>query len=142
MKSLLSQTELRGVARVGVFLVIRAKRRGIGRDWNSNQELAPWWKIVPPRQRSLSNSSHDFLRCLPPHPAAADSQSLCPGGTASTCPKQHHFYRGAALGVRLDVFFFVGVGSACPGHPNSTGRLWQKRISYAVISCNRRPHQN
>lgn len=81
---------------------------------------------------------------VPPSTPNSAQQSLCPGGSFDFPPKQnrlHHYHREMHSNIRLGGFFWRG-GSACLCPPDSTGGPRRKRISYAVISCNRWPHQN
>lgn len=130
-----------------MFLFFRSRvlteRHGIGQGWNNNKPLrgCSQAKIMPSRAKK----SVKFLACLSRSPPYTPQQThrVCVLEVSFDYPKQLDYIiimKEPHLSIRLGRFF--GVSSARPSWPNSMGGLWRKRISYAVISCNRWPHQN
>lgn len=110
--------------------------------WDRNNKVLRDWsqaKIMPPGQEVCQIPCMTFI-LLPSTPSWKDTQSLCPG--ALNCHKQLgyiHYYREPHANIRL--------GSFLESVQHVRARLiqWEdcgKRISYAVILCNRKPHQN
>lgn len=110
--------------------------------WDRNNKVLRDWsqaKIMPPGQEVCQIPCMTFI-LLPSTPSWKDTQSLCPG--ALNCHKQLgyiHYYREPHANIRL--------GSFLESVQHVRARLiqWEdcgKRISYAVILCNREPHQN
>lgn len=104
-------------------------------------------RLLPGKNDALeAKKSVKFLTWLirlPPFtPSSHDIKSLCPGGSFGLVQNNQatSLLQGATLEHQIRQIF--GIWSAYPGSPNSMGRLWRKRISFAVISCNHQPHQN
>lgn len=110
--------------------VIWAKQFRINHGFNNSPVLRDYTQpkeIVPLRPRNPSHSSHDF-----------NVTSVFAGKASG----RQHRHRGASARIQHQIILISGVRSACLGSPNSVRRLWQKRINYAVISCNLQPHQS